>query len=195
VLETRRYRRVGGREERLADLRIVAATNRDPERSVKDGRLREDLYYRLNVFHLHVPPLRDRREDIAPLAARFTAAYAEQNSKPVEGLSNDALSALERYDWPGNVRELRNAIERAVVLARSSVIELGDLPQRVARPVVVIERGSGNRVEALEELERRAILQALEVFNQNKTHAARALGISLKTLHNKLRRYASGAAT
>src|SRR5439155_22738360 len=185
VLETRRYRRVGGREEKLADLRIVAATNRDPEQAVREHHLREDLYYRLNVFHLHVPSLRERREDIAPLAARFIAAYAEQNQRPVEGLSNDALAALERYDWPGNVRELRNAIERAVVLARSEVVELGDLPQRVARPVVVIENGRFGPVEPLDEMERRAILAALDAFGHNKTHAARALGISLKTLHNK----------
>src|SRR5262249_1781024 len=117
VLETRRFRRVGGRDEKLADLRIVAATNRDPEQAVKEGRLREDLFYRLNVFHLHVPPLRERREDIAPLVARFIAAYAEQNQKTVEGVSNEAMAALERYDWPGNVRELRNAMQRAVGLA------------------------------------------------------------------------------
>ena len=190
VLETRRYRRVGGREERLADLRIVAATNRDPERSVSDGRLREDLYYRLNVFQIAVPPLRERREDIAALAARFIAHFAGQNGRPVEGLSNEALAALEHYDWPGNVRELRNAIERAVVLARGPAIELSDLPQRIARPVVVIERGSSLVVEPLEEIERKAILGTLERFSQNKTHAARALGISLKTLHNKLKRYA-----
>jgi DNA-binding NtrC family response regulator len=190
VLETRRFRRVGGREEKLADLRIVAATNRDPEQAVREGRLREDLFYRLNVFHLHVPPLRERREDIAPLAARFIAAYAEQNQKSVEGLTSEAMAALERYDWPGNVRELRNAIERAVVLARGPAIELSDLPQRVARPVVVIERGRfGRGVEPLDELERRAILEALEAFGNNKTQAARALGISLKTLHNKLKRY------
>jgi DNA-binding NtrC family response regulator len=189
VLETRRFRRIGGRDEKLADLRIVAATNRDAERAVKEGRLREDLYYRLNVFHLHVPSLRERREDIAPLAARFIAAYAEQNQREVEGLSNEALAALERYDWPGNVRELRNAIERAVVLARGKVVELADLPQRVARPVVVIETGRFGPVEPLDEMERRAILAALDAFNNNKTHAARALGISLKTLHNKLKRY------
>ncbi|TMQ67433.1 MAG: sigma-54-dependent Fis family transcriptional regulator [Candidatus Eisenbacteria bacterium] len=189
VLETRRYRRVGGREERLADLRIVAATNRDPERSVSDGRLREDLYYRLNVFQLAVPPLRERREDIAPLAARFIAHFAGQNGRPVEGLSSEALAALEHFDWPGNVRELRNAIERAVVLARGPSIELADLPQQIARPVVVIERGASLVVEPLEEVERKAILGTLQRFAQNKTRAARALGISLKTLHNKLRRY------
>jgi DNA-binding NtrC family response regulator len=195
VLETRRYRRVGGREEKLADLRIVAATNREPEQAVKEGRLREDLFYRLNVFHLHVPPLRERREDIAALAARFIAFYAEQNQKSVEGVSNESMAALERYDWPGNVRELRNAIERAVVLTRGPAIELGDLPQRVARPVVVIERGRFGRVEPLDEIERRAILEALESFANNKTQAARALGISLKTLHNKLKRYAREVVT
>jgi len=190
VLETRRFRRVGGREEKLADLRIVAATNRDPDQAVREGRLREDLFYRLNVFHLHVPPLRERREDIVALAARFIVAYAEQNQKSVEGLTSEAMAAVERYDWPGNVRELRNAIERAVVLTRGPVIELSDLPQRVARPVVVIERGRfGRGVEPLDELERRAILEALEALGNNKTQAARALGISLKTLHNKLKRY------
>jgi DNA-binding NtrC family response regulator len=191
VLETRRFRRVGGRDEKLADFRVAAATNRDPESAVREGRLREDLYYRLNVFHIHVPPLRERREDIVPLAARFTASFAEQNARPLEGLSNEALSALEVYDWPGNVRELRNAIERAVVLARGTLIEVGDLPQRIQRPGVIIERGRVG-VEPLHELERKAILGALENFSHNKTHAARALGISLKTLHNKLKRYASG---
>jgi len=195
VLETRRFRRVGGREEKLADLRIVAATNRDPEQAVRERRLREDLFYRLNVFHLNVPALRERREDIAPLAARFIALYAEQNQKPVEGLSNEAMAALERYDWPGNVRELRNAIERAVVLARGPVIELEDLPQRLARATVVIERPRVTPIEPLEEIERRAILAALEAFGNNKTHTARALGISLKTLHNKLKRYSRGVAT
>ena len=192
VLETRRFRRVGGREERLADFRVVAATNRDPDAAVRQGRLREDLYYRLNVFHVAMPALRERKEDIAPLAARFIASFAEQNKRSVEGLSNEALLALEGYDWPGNVRELRNAIERAVVLARGDVIELPDLPQRIARPVVVIERSRSGAVEPLHEVERRAILGALRSFSHNKTHAARALGISLKTLHNKLKRYASG---
>jgi DNA-binding NtrC family response regulator len=194
VLETRRFRRVGGAEEKLADLRIVAATNRDPQQAVRENRLREDLYYRLNVFHLHMPPLRERREDIAPLAARFVAFYAHQNERPVEGLSHDALVALERYPWPGNVRELRNAIERAVVLARGTVLEMADLPQSIARPLVVIERGKGE-VEPLHEVERRAIFAALDNFAQNKTRAARALGISLKTLHNKLKRYAGGVTS
>ncbi len=189
VLETRRFRRVGGREERLADFRVVAATNRDPETAVRQGRLREDLYYRLNVFTVAMPALRARKEDIAPLAARFIAGFAEQNDRAVEGLSNEALMALESYDWPGNVRELRNAIERAVVLARGSVIELTDLPQRIARPAGPIEWRAG-AVEPLGEVERKAIISALQSFAQNKTHAARALGISLKTLHNKLKRYA-----
>ena len=192
VLETRRFRRVGGHDERMADFRVVAATNRDPDIAVRQGRLREDLYYRLNVFHVTVPPLRERPEDIAPLAARFIAAFAEQNARGVEGLSNEALSALESYDWPGNVRELRNAIERAVVLARGSVIELADLPQRIARPVVAIGMTRNGAVAPLHEVERKAILEALERFGQNKTHSARALGISLKTLHNKLKRYTRG---
>jgi DNA-binding NtrC family response regulator len=192
VLETRRFRRVGGRDERLADFRVVAATNRDAEDSVQQGRLRGDLYYRLNVFHVAMPPLRERREDIAPLAARFIASYAEQNGRSVEGLSNEAMAALEAYDWPGNVRELRNAIERAVVLARGPVIERSDLPQGIVRPAVIFERARVGGVQPLHQVERRAIYEALENFAQNKTRAARALGISLKTLHNKLKRYARG---
>jgi len=190
VLETRRFRRVGGHGEKLADLRVVAATNRDPDKAVSEGRLREDLYYRLNVFHVHVPPLRERREDIAALAARFIAAYAEQNGRPIEGLSSESLAVLEAYDWPGNVRELRNAIERAVVLARGPVIDLGDLPQRITGRHTIARVGTG--VEPLDEIERKAIFTALQQFANNKTHAARALGISLKTLHNKLKRYAGG---
>ncbi|NOT35146.1 MAG: sigma-54-dependent Fis family transcriptional regulator [Candidatus Eisenbacteria bacterium] len=194
VLETRRFRRVGGHGEKLADLRVIAATNREPERAVREGRLREDLYYRLNVFNVHVPPLRERREDIASLAAQFIASYAEQNGRTIEGLSNEALAALETYDWPGNVRELRNAIERAVVLSHGNSIELDELPRKLGRPMVAITPGVQS-VEPLEELERRAILGALARFANNKTHTARALGISLKTLHNKLKRYASREAS
>jgi DNA-binding NtrC family response regulator len=189
VLETRRYRRVGGHGEKLADLRVMAATNRDPEKAVAEGRLREDLYYRLNVFQLHVPPLRERREDIAPLAAGFIASYSRMNGRAVEGLSNEALAALERYDWPGNVRELRNAIERAVVLARGNVLEEQDLPQRLTKPALLAVHSVRTEVQPLEEIERKAILGTLERFHNNKTHTARALGISLKTLHNKLKRY------
>jgi DNA-binding NtrC family response regulator len=189
VLESRRYRRVGGREEQIADFRIFAATNRDPEQAVQEGRLREDLYYRLNVFRIHVPPLRQRREDIAPLAARFIASYSAQEGRQVEGLSNDALAALEAHDWPGNVRELRNAIERAVVLARGPVIEYEDLPEPLRRPAARRRLTATTAVEPLQDMEKKAILHALRAFEQNKTRAAKALGISLKTLHNKLKRY------
>ena len=190
VLETRRFRRVGGSEEKLADFRIFAATNRDPQRAVDEGRLRSDLYYRLNVFRMEVPPLRNRPEDIAPLAARFIAHFAKIEKRAVEGLSHETMGALEAHDWPGNVRELRNAIERAVVLARGPVIDLSDLPESVMKKVVVHARHGSAPVEPLEELERKAILRALEAFDQNKTRTARALGISLKTLQNKLKRYA-----
>jgi DNA-binding NtrC family response regulator len=191
VLETRRFRRVGGREEKIAEFRIFAATNRDPAAAVRDGHLREDLYYRLNVFRLEVPPLRERREDVPMLAARFLAQYAASDGRAIEGFSPDAFHALQRYDWPGNVRELRNAVERAVVLARGPQIEPADLPEAVAHPAaerVVIANGA---VEPLDAVERKAILLALERFENNKSRAARALGISLKTLHNKLKRYES----
>jgi len=190
VLESRRYRRVGGRDEQIADFRIFAATNRDPDEAVRSGRLREDLYYRLNVFRIHVPPLRQRREDVAPLAARFIAAYAQHEGRQVEGLSNAALAALEAHDWPGNVRELRNAIERAVVLARGPVIEFDDLPEPLRRPPARRTLTASTAVEPLEDVEKKAILHALRAYEHNKTRAARALGISLKTLHNKLKRYA-----
>jgi DNA-binding NtrC family response regulator len=190
VLESRKYRRVGGRDEQIADFRIFAATNRDPEQAVQSGRLREDLFYRLNVFRIHVPPLRNRREDVPPLAARFIASYSELEGRQVEGLSNAALAALEAHDWPGNVRELRNAIERAVVLARGNVIEFEDLPEQLRRPPARRALTASTAVEPLEAVERKAIQHALRAFEHNKTRAARALGISLKTLHNKLKRYA-----
>jgi transcriptional regulator with PAS, ATPase and Fis domain len=191
VLESRRFRRVGGSEEREADFRVIAATNRDPIAAVTEGRLRNDLYYRLNVFRLDIPPLRERRGDIAPLAARFIAMYAAQNGLDVRGLAPAALAALEQYDWPGNVRELRNVIERAVVLARGPEIETRDLPDPLLKSRVPA-RIDGERtvVEPLADTERRAILSALEHFGHNKSRAARALGISLKTLRSKLKNYA-----
>jgi DNA-binding NtrC family response regulator len=127
---------------------------------------------------------------VAPLAARFIAAYAQQEGRQVEGLSNAALAALEAHDWPGNVRELRNAIERAVVLARGPVIEFEDLPEPLRRPPARRAPTASTAVEPLEDVEKKAILHALRAFEHNKTRAARALGISLKTLHNKLKRYA-----
>jgi DNA-binding NtrC family response regulator len=133
--------------------------------------------------------LRERREDIAILAAEFAHRFAAELGRGEMTLSPEAIQILEKHRWPGNVRELRNAIERAVVLARGSVIELNELPQRIARPATIDAARSG-AVEPLHEVERKAILDALQSFSQNKTHAARALGISLKTLHNKLKLYA-----
>jgi DNA-binding NtrC family response regulator len=169
-------------------VRVIAATNRDLEIARANGTLREDLYYRLNVFHLHLPPLRDRGEDKLLLAQRFLEEFAAREGKPVRGLSDEARGLVLRHTWPGNVRELRNAMERAVIVAGGESIVPMDLPRTVrggatgGPPVVV----PGMTVD---EVERQLILATLDRTNGNKTRAARMLGVSLKTLHNKLRRY------
>src|SRR5581483_6357113 len=122
VLQERKFRRVGGLEEMQADIRVIAATNQDLSKAVADGRFREDLFYRINVIGIHLPPLRDRREDIPLLAGHFLAKYSEQMDKRVGAISNEAMQALQRYDWPGNIRELENTIERAVALEATPAI-------------------------------------------------------------------------
>jgi len=188
ALEERRFRRVGGSQEVVVDVRVIAATNRDLEQARREGVLREDLYYRLNVFHLDLPPLRDRGEDRLLLAQHFITEFARREGKPVVGLDNEARVAIMRHDWPGNVRELRNAMERAVIVARGSVLGPETLPPTV--------RGGATGYEpvllpgmTVEDAERQLIFLTLERTGGNKTRAAKLLDISLKTLHNKLRRY------
>ena len=188
ALEERRFRRVGGTHEVSVDVRVIAATNRDLDEARRKGALREDLYYRLNVFHLDLPPLRERGEDRLLLAQRFLTEFAHREGKPVVGLDNETRVLVMRYDWPGNVRELRNAMERAVIVARGPVLGPETMPPTV--------RGGATGYEPIllagmtvEDAERQLIFLTLERTGGNKTRASKLLAISLKTLHNKLRRY------
>ena len=190
VLEEAAFRRVGGKAEVTVDVRVIAATNQVPAEALASGKLREDLFYRLNVFVLELPPLRERTEDIPLLAGRFIEEFNAQNNRSVPGLTPEAEEALLRYSWPGNVRELRNAMHRAVVLAGHGTIVLDHLPPAVlggaARPARAAESG---KVVPLRDLEREMIVRALEEANYHKPRAAAMLGISLKTLYNKLARF------
>lgn len=188
VLEDGRLRRVGGEDEIDIDVRVIAATNRDPDESLEDGTLREDLYYRLAQFPIRVPPLRERGEDIELLANVFLAELNERNGV-AKSFSSQVLERLRLYSWPGNVRELKNAVARAYVLA-GETIELDDLPPRVVdgrsleQDYLRITIG-----QPLAEVERRAILATVRQFEDDKKAAAEALGISLKTLYTKLKKY------
>jgi DNA-binding NtrC family response regulator len=187
VLQERRFRRLGGRHEQTVDVRVIAATNVTPADAVKNGKLREDLYYRLNVFAIELPPLRQRKEDLPLLIQSFLGEFNQRNNKNVSALDPAAMRMLEQYNWPGNVRELRNVIERAVILSSGEFIEPKHLPPLVTdSPDVVKPTLSLTPGTTVEEAERRLILMTLEHTRDNKTRAAEILGISLKTLHNKL---------
>ena len=189
VLQERTFRRLGGRQEQSVDVRVIAATNVNPLDASRSGKLREDLYYRLNVFNIELPPLRDRKEDIPLLVQTFLNEFNRVNNKAVRAVEQDAMYVLEHYPWPGNIRELRNVIERATILAESEFIEVKHLPPSLvakgeeALPTLTIAPGT-----TVDEAERRLILLTLEHCRNNKTRAAEVLGISLKTLHNKLNR-------
>jgi transcriptional regulator with PAS, ATPase and Fis domain len=185
VAQDGRFQRIGSNREIHTNARILAASNRNLEDEVKSGRFREDLFYRLNVVELNIPPLRERREDILPLASRFI----EELTKGRARFSETVSACLERYPWPGNVRELRNAMERAVLLSRSELILPEHLPARVraaAEQPVAAEAADPAR---LEEIERQAIMQALSQHNSNRTETAKALGISRRALLYKLQRF------
>jgi DNA-binding NtrC family response regulator len=190
VLQEGSFRRVGGgKQEVQVDVRVIAATNRVPQEAMAAGQLREDLFYRLNVFSIRLPALRERREDIPILARAFVEEFNRQDNRQVRGLTPEAEKALERYAWPGNVRELRNVIQRAVVLSGSGLIDVEHLPENVvqaAEPARTERKGS---VTPIREMEREMILRALEETRQDKRRAAALLGISLKTLYNKLAKY------
>ncbi len=188
VLQERKFRRLGGRTEQSVDVRVLAATNLDPAEAVRSGKLREDLFYRLNVFALRIPALRERKDDLPLLIQSFLNEFNQRNQKSLAGLDQQAMRILEQYGWPGNVRELRNVIERATILASGLLIEtrhlppvLADAPAAAPAPQVALAPGI-----TVEEAERRLILMTLEHTRDNKTRAAEILGISLKTLHNKL---------
>jgi len=205
VLQEQRFRRVGGSEVIEADVRVLAATNRDPMQAIADGKLRADLYYRLNVFTITLPPLRDRPEDIWILAPHFAEQYAERAKTGVPAIDPVALARLASYRWPGNIRELKNAIERSALVSGGEVILPEHLPPQVIRdpsqkvppgpvavkglesdePGVVMFRLGSN----MEEVEREMIRSTLSHTSGNKTRAAKILGISLKTMHNKVKKF------
>ncbi|HEU4935579.1 MAG TPA: sigma-54 dependent transcriptional regulator [Vicinamibacterales bacterium] len=189
VLQERVFRRLGGRQEISVDVRVIAATNVNPQDAVNNGKLREDLFYRLNVFAIDLPPLRERKEDIPLLVQTFLTEFNRTNGKGIRAVDQETMYLLERYPWPGNIRELRNVIERATILAESEFIEPRHLPPTLisrgeaSLPTLTISPGT-----TVDEAERRLILLTLDHTRNNKTRAAEILGISLKTLHNKLNR-------
>jgi len=192
VLQDRKFMHLGGVQEIQADVRIIAATNVDLKQMVREGRFREDLFYRLNVITIDLPPLRQRREDIPLLVEFFLKKFSEENERPLRSVSQEALRHLISYSWPGNVRELENVIERAVVLSSSSVIGADLLPDQI------VGRGSGfpmmeHRADAslfdiVEDCERRIIVDMLEKCNWNQTEAAEKFKVPLSTLNQKIKR-------
>src|SRR5436305_1285571 len=199
VLEDRKLRRLGSKTETTVDVRVLAATNKVPDEAVARGELRNDLYYRLNVFNIHMPVLREHREDIQDLVQTLLADMNAKHSRRVATVSEAVLNAFRNYGWPGNVRELRNTLERAVIVCEGPVIETKHLPpgfgHAPTRPSLddadSIRVGVGTTVGQAEKL---LILKTLESTNNNKTRAADILGISLKTLHNKLKEYGTSAS-
>ena len=195
VLQEREIQRIGGSISVPVDVRVIAATNKDIESRVKSGEFREDLYFRIAVFPIVIPPLRERREDIPLLAKHFLEKHAERIDKSMSGFSNAALRLLLQYDWPGNVRELENAIERAVLLETTDILQLNSLPPRLSP--VVASRGDPAAPAAilpLAEVERQALVHALEVSANNVTRAARGLGLNRATLYRKLKKYRLSAS-
>lgn len=194
VLQEREFERVGGNETIKVDVRVIAATNKDLEEMVENDEFREDLFYRLNVISIRIPPLRERRGDISPLISHFISRYAVENDKEIEGVSREAMDVLMKYDYPGNVRELENAIERAVVMARGTLITAEDLPVHIrsTRSESESEYGSfaGESLpEMVENLERHLIADALAESDGNQSKAAELLGISERNLRYKLKKY------
>ncbi|MDW7681845.1 MAG: sigma 54-interacting transcriptional regulator, partial [bacterium] len=203
AIEERQFRRLGGKNEIQVDVRIIAATNRDLLTAVREGQLREDLYYRLCVVEIELPPLRERLDDIPLLIEEFIKLYNQKNQKNISGLTQQCYDLLMRHSWPGNVRELKNTIERAVILTNTSKIDFDAIPDRIRDSVESSTSATMNSIETvassdaiiipfgstMEDVERMVLLKTLEKVNNNKTKAAKLLGMSLKTIHNKLNKY------
>lgn len=207
VLEDSKVRRLGGKGEFEVDVRVIAATNKVPDDAVKGGHLREDLFYRLNVFHIHLPPLRDRKEDVQAIAEALILDMNRKHDAHVVDLAEEVIAAFQRHEWPGNIRELRNVLERAVILTREGTIQMSALPVNLQTkaPLAAAVGVSSAAFQqpatpepdglhlpigtTVEEAEKGLILRTLEHTRNNKTRAAEILGISLKTLHNKLKEY------
>jgi DNA-binding NtrC family response regulator len=196
VLEDHKVRRLGSKVETPVDVRVVAATNKNPEQAVSDGHLRQDLYFRLNVFHIHLPPLRDHKEDLPALVDHLLVEISEKHGKKVSGVGADVMDTFKSYPWPGNVRELRNVLERAAIASDRGTVSRQHLPTDFGRAPSTAAMGLGGIRfpvgTTVDAVERELIVQTLAATSQNKTRAAELLGISLKTLHNKLKEYEAG---
>ncbi len=191
VLETGKFERVGGEKTFESDVRIIAATNRDLEKEIKEGRFREDLYYRLNVINLKLPLLRERKEDIGLLIDNFLVKYSKKNKKDIKGITPQSAKLLDNYDWPGNIRELENAIERAVVMAKNEYIEPNDLPSNInvntkksRKETFRIPSGA-----TMKEIEKKVIIETLQTTNGSKSKAAKILGISTRKIEYKIKEW------
>jgi two-component system NtrC family response regulator len=190
-LQEREFQRLGGNQTIHSDVRIISATNQDLERRIKEGTFREDLFYRLNVITMSIPPLRERKEDVPVLVEHFLKKYSAENNKKIDGLTSEAQDMLLKYDYPGNVRELENIIERAVVIVRESVISSEDLPFREIDEHLIpgVKTEAGPLRQSVEELERKMIAEAMEKAGYMQIKAAEALGISERMLRYKLKKY------
>jgi DNA-binding NtrC family response regulator len=189
VLQTRTFERVGGRKSISVDVRIIAATNRPLEQGVAEGSFREDLYHRLNVVEIELPPLRERAEDIPLLTMEFLRKFARQNGKDLRGFTPGATDVLCRYNWPGNVRELENVVLQAVVLAKSSLIDTSDLPRRIIEAPTVAAASSTRLADQLGQPEKQILINALRQHAGNIKRTAEMLQISRTTLYAKLKKY------
>ncbi|HWC58557.1 MAG TPA: sigma-54 dependent transcriptional regulator [Verrucomicrobiae bacterium] len=187
VLQDQEVRPVGGKVSYKTNCRLVAATNRKPDEAIKDGKLREDLFYRISAISVHLPPLRDRRDDIMPLANAFMKRFVAQSNRPISGFSREAAERLTAFDWPGNVRQLQNEIQRAVLLCESNEIDSTDLSITTVKPEA--EQSQDTNFTLLEGVERNAIVQMLKETGGNKLETAKRLGIGRQTLYNKIKAY------
>src|SRR5271156_2390473 len=199
VLEDRKLRRLGSKVETTVDVRVLAATNKVPEEAVARGELRNDLYYRLNVFNIHMPPLREHKDDIPALVESLLKDMSAKHGRKVAAVSEAVLNLFQNYSWPGNVRELRNTLERAVIVCEGAVVETKHLTPGFGQTTIRTSSDDPDAIHldigmTVEEAERRLILKTIESTSNNKTRAAEILGISLKTLHNKLKEYGNAAA-
>jgi transcriptional regulator with PAS, ATPase and Fis domain len=199
VLEDKKLRRLGSKVETEVNVRVVAATNKIPEQAVANGELRNDLYYRLNVFNIHMPPLREHKEDIVQLAEALLAEMSAKHERSATTISDEVMQRFQEYSWPGNVREMRNTLERAVIVCSGPIVEPRHLPPNFGSglPAHAASGANSNEVRlevgtTVGEAERQLIMKTLQSTHNNKTRAAEVLGISLKTLHNKLKEYSGG---
>lgn len=192
VLQEKEVRPVGGKTSYKIDCRVIAATNRIPQDAIKDGKMREDLYYRISAISVFLPPLRERREDVVPLANAFLKRFAAQANRVITGFTPAAADILRRFDWPGNVRQLQNEVQRAVLMAEDKVIDVQDLAITVAQAPDAVE-GEASNLTLMEAMERNTIVQMLKETRGNKLETAKRLGIGRQTLYNKIKAYAIDA--